>query len=147
MGLRFLRRGGGDPEDNLMARRFGACFPRAFAYAYNSLGDEAAARETVSDAFSRVFVESSSFDDTTFRTTLFSVLRALCRDRRPAIPLDIGLAGPERDVITLIFDAGLTTDEVSRVLATDDGPERLTSALRKMRNSGTPAVIPSFFRV
>ena len=147
MGLRFLRRGGGDPADNLMAQRFGACFPRAFAYAYNNLGDESAARETVGDAFCRAFVEPAAFDDSTFRTTLFSLLRALCRERRPALPLDIGLAAPERDVVTLMFDAGLTTDEVSQVLAADDAPERLTSALRKMRNAGGPAVIPSFFRV
>ena len=146
MGLRFLHRGrNGDADDIL--RLFDAYFPRAFAYGYSNLGDEAATREVVASAFSETLAEAPLKDEKAFRLILFSSIRSHCRERKRKMPLDIGLAGPERDVITLAFDAGLTSEEVCHVLGSDDASDYLMSALDRMRQTASSSIIPSFFRL
>jgi hypothetical protein len=146
MGLRFLRGGSRDSAFKTFEKQFGAYFPRAFAYAFANLGDEAAARDVVGGAFSGVFADGTSGSDEDFRIALFVALREECRVRKRAVPLDVGIASSERDVLTLAFDGGLSMDEVNRVLASDRAVDTLTSALRKMRALSRPG-IPAFFRV
>jgi DNA-directed RNA polymerase specialized sigma24 family protein len=146
MGLRFIRgrgRGRGANEDET---RFNTYFPRAFAYVYTNLGDEAAAREVVGAGFSQALMMGGSADEETFRRVLFSTLRELCRERRRKMPLDIVLAAAERDVITLTFDAGLPTSEVE-VIVGEDAALNLSRGLQKMRELASPSIIPSFFRL
>ena len=148
MGLRFIRRrqAGGHRTDAHQAR-FNAYFPRAFAYAYSSLGDESTAREVVGVAFSGALTGYASADDQAFRIGLFTALRDTCRERKRKVPLDIGLALAEREVITLTFDAGLTSAEVDAVLGTDTAAMKLSGALQRMSETSSPSIIPSFYRL
>jgi len=59
MGLRLFpgNQGMGEASDGSRRKRFGAYFPRLFAYAQSNVGDEAAAREVVIEAFSAVFAQ------------------------------------------------------------------------------------------
>jgi len=148
MGLRFVRRrhDGGHRADAHEVR-FTAYFPRAFAYAYSNIGEEAATRELVGAAFSMVLTEYASSDDQAFRIGLFSSLRDSCRERKRKMPLDIGLAVAERDVITLTFDGGLTSEEVDAVLGTGTAALKLSRALQRMSETSSPSIIPSFYRL
>jgi len=148
MGLRFIRRrhDGGHRTDAHQLR-FNTYFPRAFAYAYSNLGDEAASREVVGAAFSTALTGHASAEDQAFRIGLFTALRDNCRERKRKVPLDIGLAVAERDVITLTFDGGLTSAEVDAVLGTDTAALKLSSALRRMSETSSPSIIPSFYRL
>lgn len=148
MGLRFIRRrdDAGKRVDSL-EWRFNAYFPRAFAYVYSNLGDESSAREVVGAGFSAVLSEHPSGDEEAFRISLFGTLRGLCREHKRKMPLDIGLGMAERDVITLTFDAGLTSWEVDLILGVNDTAVELSSALERMRDTSSPSIIPSFYRI
>ncbi len=146
MGLQF-RRHRRDTNVAKFEKRFCAYFPRAFAYAYSNLGEEPAARDVVSAAFPQVFAEHPGVDEESLRIELFTALRNLCKERKRKVPLDIGLSASEREVITLTFDAGLTSSEVDQVLGTDTAAPRLTSALRRMREVSSPSIIPAFYRL
>ena len=140
-------RGRRGDQSSEFERKFAMYFPRAFAYAYSNLGDETASREVVGEAFGSIFVERPGLADVEFRVELFTYLSALCREHKRAVPLDIGIAPIERDVVTLAFDAGLTSGEVNLVLGGDTAAVRLTRALKKMRATSAPSVVPSFFRL
>ena len=148
MGLRFIRRrqDGGRRTDAHQVR-FNSYFPRAFAYAYSNLGDEVTAREVVGAAFSTALTGHASAEDEAFRIGLFTALRDNCRERKRKVPLDIGLAVAERDVITLTFDGGLTSAEVDVVLGTDTAALNLSRALQRMSEMSSPSIIPSFYRL
>jgi len=146
MELQFRRpKRGGDGAK--FEDRFGAYFPRAFAYAYSNLGDEPGACEVVSAALSQVFSERPGVDEECFRIELFTALRDICQARQRKIPLDIGLSASQREVITLTFDGGLTSSEVDQVLGTDTAALLLTSALCRLRETSSPSIIPSFYRL
>jgi len=148
MGLKFIRRRHfGGHHGAAEQVRFNAYFPRAFAYAYSNLGDESTAREVVGAAFSTALTDYNAADDPAFRIGLFTALRESCRDRKRKVPLDIGLAAGERDVITLTFDGGLTSAEVDAVLGTDTAAMKLSRALQRMSQTSSPSIIPSFYRL
>jgi DNA-directed RNA polymerase specialized sigma24 family protein len=139
--------GGRGGEERELEQRFGAYFPRAFAYTYSNLGNEAVACDLVAEAFGAVFTKHRHATDDQFRIELFQALRSLCHGRKRAIPLDIGISAAERDVVTLVFDAGLSSDEAREVLADEAVAVRLMVALEKMRATSSQAIVPLFFRL
>ena len=152
MGLSMLSRSGGH-EASLAAQqtlqgRFGAHFPRLFAYVYSYVGDATAAREIVADAFIHAFACCPDFPDSTFRLVLFETARGRCRAAVPAkAPFDGLLSPREREVISLLFDAQLSRREVGRLLKI--GEDAVTSALmrglKKLR-AAAPAILAAYLR-
>ena len=150
MGLRLSR--GNQSMDEISngsrRKRFGAYFPRLFAYAQANMGDEAAARGVVIEAFAAVFARQPVLDEDSFRIALFGVARDLCQAAPAARPVDSCLTSRERDVVSLLFDAQLTRGEVGSLIG---APEEsvtgdLVRALKKLREVLGPATIPSFLR-
>ena len=150
MGLRLFpgNQGTDDISNGSRRKRFGAYFPRLFAYAQANVGDEAAAREVVIEAFAAVFARRPALDDDAFRIALFGIARDLCRAAPNARPVDSCLSTRERDVVSLLFDAQLTRGEVGSLIG---APEEsvtgdLLRALKKLREVMGPATVPSFLR-
>jgi DNA-directed RNA polymerase specialized sigma24 family protein len=147
MGIRFLHREtGGDTARETLERRFGSYFPRAFAYAFSNVGDEAQVRGLVTEAFGRIFSASPQIPEEQFRIALFSALAELCRTQPRPLPVDFGLSQRERLAVTLTFDAGLSVAEAGRVAGSDKVGEDLQRALRKLQAGASPAAVPDFFQ-
>ncbi len=131
---------------NLQRIRFGAHFPRVFAYAYSLTGNEATAREAVAKAFSRAFAHAADLEDDEFVILLFATLRDICRSM-PRAESDGKLSSRERELLALVFDARLSRDKIHRLMRTTEEAVSATllRALRKLRESA-PARAKEFFR-
>lgn len=134
----------------LQKERFGAYFPRVFAYALCTSGDEDAARDitivTFSDVFAMPDMREEEFEFVLFRTARQVVSSHAPRVRRRGD----GLSAREREVISFIFDAQLDRAQVARVLGIRDETvvATLLRGLRKLKidagASGAGAPVPSF---
>jgi DNA-directed RNA polymerase specialized sigma24 family protein len=139
-----------DARREVQSERFGAYFPRLFAYACASTGDDEAARDVAVAAFSQAFARHDMREDE-FELELFRTARDIClsgeyRVRRH----NDGLTPRERDVISLLFDAQLNRNQISALLGLrqEAVASTLVHGLRKLRNTfangGAGAVVPSF---
>jgi DNA-directed RNA polymerase specialized sigma24 family protein len=116
--------------------RFGAYFPRVFACAYSLTGDEAAAKDVVSEAFSYVLAHSKDLSEEEFVVELFSTARDLARASRAAGSTSGNLTGREQELLAFMFDARLTHEEIRRLMRTTERAlsAALLRALRKLQS-------------
>ena len=134
----------------VQSERFRVYFPRLFAYACASTGDDEAARDVVVSAFSEAFARPDVREDE-FELDLFRTARAITQSGEYRMRRhDDGLSPRERDVISLLFDAQLNRLQISALLGIrqDAVASTLVRGLRKLRASfalGTSgATVPSF---
>jgi len=151
MGLKlFPGNAGGDLGPGETRRdRFGAYFPRVFAYVQHNTGDEGVTRELVAEAFTRAFSMSGESKEGEYRLALFRAARELCEGARVPTPAEECLTPRERDIISLLFDAQLGRGEVASILEMEEAavtPE-LVRALKKLRAGLGPSAVPSFLRL
>lgn len=149
MGLKLFPGSAGDGvgvEDEARQSRFGAYFPRVFAYVHHRTGDETTTRELVTEAFARVFSRADELREDEFRLALFGTARELCDTVR--VPPAEGLTERERDLLSLLFDGRLERGEVAGLL--DIREETVTAelvrALKKLRAGLGKSPVPSFLR-
>jgi DNA-directed RNA polymerase specialized sigma24 family protein len=97
--------------------RFSAYFPRLFAYVRSCVGGDVPAQDIVVEAFSRAFRKAGGAGEGDFRTVLFRTARHLCRPalRHNGCATDDPLSPREREVISLVFDAGLTREQIAQM--------------------------------
>lgn len=131
------------PTGSTEKARFGMYFPRVFACAYSLTGDEATAKDVVSDAFSRVLVHSRDLGEEEFVVELFSTARDLARASPPAVTTSGNLTGRERELLAFMFDARLTHEEIRRLMRTTERAlsAALLRALRKLQSGMRPSAV------
>jgi DNA-directed RNA polymerase specialized sigma24 family protein len=122
--------------------RFSAYFPRLFAYVRSCVGGDVPAQDIVVAAFMRAFSRAGGAGEDDFRTVLFRTARHLCRPalRDDGSARDDPLSPREREVISLVFDAGLTREQIARMFrirATTVSSVLLTG-LRKLKEQTSP---------
>jgi DNA-directed RNA polymerase specialized sigma24 family protein len=119
----------------MLRARFGAYFPRVFAFLHSLLGDEEAARDLVIETFATAFADSKDVSENEFPVLLFSVAHKRCRDLPARSAGDDGLSAREKEVVSLIFDAQLTRQEVGQVLGMtqESVASALLQGLKKLR--------------
>ena len=152
MGLKLFPGSTGEDlgvDDETRRVRFGAYFPRLFAYVQHSTAEEGATRELVAEAFARVFSRVPDAREDEFRLALFGAARDLCEGNRTPWAAEETLTPRERDVISLLFDGQLIRGEVACLL---DVPEEtvtavLVSGLKKLRAGLGQSTVPSFLRM
>ena len=115
--------------------RFGAYFPRVFAFAHATLGDEAAARDVVIETFGCLFAEDVDLPQQQFELLLFATARQVCRERAVSKRPDDGLSAREREIVSLVFDAQLPQGQIAAVLGVKEETlaGALLRALKKLR--------------
>jgi DNA-directed RNA polymerase specialized sigma24 family protein len=120
---------------DVRSQRFGAFFPRVFAFAQSLTGDEKIAREIVVEAFSRTFAHLADMTDAEFALRLFSTARDLCRSTQTTRGVNGRLNSRERELLALIFDARLARDQVRPIMDTTEQALSaiLLRALRKLQ--------------
>ncbi len=148
MGLKFFKHGQKTtrPQQLDMGsrnERFSAYFPRLFAYITSCVGGHVGAQEIIVEAFTRAFIKAGGAGEDDFRTVLFRTARCLCRPalRRDASTLDNPLSPQEREVVSLIFDAGLTREQIVRMfrIRATTVSSALLTGLRKLKEQTSPA--------
>ena len=153
MGFELFKRGqkttGSGPTDMGRAtERYETYFPRIFAYVYACVGRDKPAQEIVVQAFHRAFQRAGSSDEDRFRTVLFRSARRMCRpvikNRRPN---DGDSLDPrEHEVMSLVFDAGLTRDQIAHVfhISETSVSSLLMTGLRKLKEQTSPAAVAAY---
>ena len=121
---------------DIRQQRFLSYFPRVFAYALGTTRDEDTAKQVTVAAFARAFslpdMREHEFEVEIFRSARESGRAPVSRERQSSD----GLTPREREVLSLVFDAQLSRDQVARLLSLR--PETvlgvLLKGLRKMRD-------------
>jgi DNA-directed RNA polymerase specialized sigma24 family protein len=115
--------------------RFGTYFPRLFACVYSLIGDEAVAKDVVSEAFSRVLPGSMDAIEDEFVIELFTTARDLTHSSLKSEPATGSLSDRERELLAFVFDARLTRHQIRRLTdATESSVSAaLLRALRKLQ--------------
>jgi len=129
--------------------RFGAYFPRVFAFAHSLTTDETAAKEAAVEAFSRAFAQRGDLTEEEFVVLLFAGVRDHCRTTRPARNSGDELNGTERELLALVFDARLSRAVIRKLLQTTEQAisATLIGALRKVRAGVSPATADRSIRM
>lgn len=148
MGLRFLKRSeqmeSSNPRElDRVSERYNAYFPRLFAYVHSCVGGDIPTQDIIVQAFSRAFQRAGNAGEDGFRTVLFRTARRLChptlKHYRP--DHDDSLNTREREVVSLVFDAGLTRIQIAhlfRIRETTIG-SLLMTGLNKLKKQTSPA--------
>jgi len=156
MGLTLLRRRQNTevthPADlGAFDERYNAYFPRLFAYVHSCVGGEIPAEDIVIQAFSHAFRHPSSADEDRFRTILFRTARRLCR---PALKQATGdgddpLNPREREILSLVFDAGLTREQIAQLFRIRQSTVStlLMTGLRKLKEQTSPAAAAAYLKL
>lgn len=156
MGLHFFRRShqteGPSPSDFERAdERYSSYFPRVFAYVHSCVGAEMPAQDIVVQAFCEAFSCAGNAGEHEFRTVLFRTARRLCQPalKDPAAHDEDSLTARERDVVSLIFDAGLTRDEIVRLFRIRESTvsSLLMAGLRKLKAQTSPAAAAAYLKL
>ena len=128
--------------------RYETYFPRIFAYVYACVGREKPAQEIVVQAFHRAFQRAGNNDENRFRTVLFRSARRMCRpiikNRRPN---DGDSLDPrEHEVMSLVFDAGLTRDQIAHMFHISEPSVNslLMTGLRKLKEQTSPEAVAAY---
>ena len=131
--------------------RFGAYFPRLFAYVRSCVGGDLPAQDIVVEAFTRAFSKAGGAGEDDFRTVLFRTARRLCR---PALKHngsadDDPLSPQEREVISLVFDAGLTRGQIARMFRIRETAVSsvLLTGLRKLKEQTSSAAVAAYLKL
>jgi len=135
-------------DTELHRTRFGAYFPRVFAFAHSVTADETAAKEAAIEAFGRAFAQRVEVSDEDFAVRLFAGVRDHCRTIRSAAPASDALNSGERELLALVFDARLNREVIRRLLQTTEQAvsTMLLGALRKSRAGVSPAAADNSLR-
>ena len=153
MGFSFLKREQktehlGPTDMGGATERYETYFPRIFAYVYACVGRDKPAQEIVVQAFHRAFQRAGSSHEDRFRTVLFRSARRMCRpvikSRRPN---DGDSLDPrEHEVMSLVFDAGLTRDQITHVFHISETSvnSMLMTGLRKLKEQTSPAAVAAY---
>ena len=153
MGLELLQRGqktkgSGQTDTMSVSERYNTYYPRVFAYVHSCVGGDAPAQEIVVQAFHHAFQRAGSDDDDRFRTALFRSARRLCK---PAIKNRRSNDGDslnprEHEVISLVFDAGLTRNQIAPLFHIRETTVSalLMTGLRKLKGQTSAAVVAAY---
>ncbi len=156
MGLAFLKRGQDmrRPQQADMGSttaRFSAYFPRLFAYVRSCVGGDVPAQDIVVEAFCRAFSKAGDAGEGHFCTVLFRAARRLCR---PALKRDGGssddpLSPREREVMSLVFDAGLTREQIAQMFHIRETAVSsvLLTGLRKLKEQTSSAAAAAYLKL
>jgi len=156
MGLNILRRKqhteATRPADmGAVNERYNAYFPRLFAYVRSCVGGEMPAQDIVIQAFSRAFSHPDSADEDRFRTVLFRTARRLCRPalKQARVDDDDSLNRREREALSLVFDAGLTREQIARLFRIRESTVSalLMTGLRKLKEQTSPAAAAAYLKL
>ena len=156
MGLNLFRRRQRSeatrPTDpGVVSERYNEYFPRLFAYVRGCVGGEMPAQDIVIQAFSRAFSHPDSADEDRFRTILFRTARRLCRPSltQTRTDADDTLTPREREVLSLVFDAGLTRDQIARLFRIREATVSalLMTGLRKLKEQTSPAAAAAYLKL
>ena len=156
MGLNLFRRRQRSeatrPTDlGIVSERYNEYFPRLFAYVRCCVGGEMPAQDIVIQAFSRAFSHPDSADEDRFRTVLFRTARRLCRPSLTQTRPDANdtLTAHEREVLSLVFDAGLTRDQIARLFRIREATisALLMTGLRKLKEQTSPAAAAAYLKL
>jgi DNA-directed RNA polymerase specialized sigma24 family protein len=147
VGRAFIRRVlSGDSAENTIEQRFESYYARVFAYVLSNVGNPGRARDLVTDVFASILRADREMADEKFRRLLFSSVRELCRKQARAVHLDVGLARPERELISLAFDAQLSVPEAAQLCGEKHPSARLLRAIRGLRGDVEAPEIPLIYR-
>jgi len=156
MGLKLLTRKRNTevtrPADmGAFDERYNAYFPRLFAYVRSCVGGEIPAEDIVIQAFSRAFSHPDSADEHRFRTVLFRTARQLCRPALKQAPVDGDdrLNPREREILSLVFDAGLTREQIAQLFRIRQSTvgTLLMTGLRKLKEQTSPAAAAAYLKL
>lgn len=156
MGLKLFRRKqhteATRPADlNAVSERYNEYFPRVFAYVRTCVGGEMPAQDIVIQAFSRAFGHPDSTDEDRFRTVLFRTARRLSRPafKQTRVDDSDSLNRREREALSLVFDAGLTRDQIARLFRIREATVSalLMSGLRKLKEQTSPAAAAAYLKL
>lgn len=153
MGFSFLKREQkterpGPTDMSGATERYETYFPRIFAYVYACVGRDKPAQEIVVQAFHRAFQRAGSSDENRFRTVLFRSARRLCRpvikNRRPND--GESLDAREHEVMSLVFDAGLTRGQIAHVFHISETSVNslLMTGLHKLKEQTSLAAVAAY---
>ncbi len=122
--------------------RFGAYFPRVFAFGHSLTADETAANEAAVEAFSRAFAQRGDLTEEEFVVLLFTSMRDHCQRIPSAGKRSDELNGRERELLALVFDARLNRELIRKLMQTTEQAisATLLGALRKVRSGVSPAI-------
>ncbi len=128
--------------------RYETYFPSVFAYVYACVGRDKPSREIVVQAFHRAFQRAGSSDEDRFRTVLFRSARRMCRPvnkNRSSSDSD-SLDPREHEVMSLVFDARLTRDQIAHVfhISETSVSSLLMTGLRKLKEQTSPAAVAAY---
>lgn len=156
MGLRLMRRKHrtrtpAPPKTSEGHGRFNQYFPRVFAYVRSCVGGDVPAQEIALKAFTHAYIQAADRPEEEFRAVLFRQARRICRPlitENPDADED-ALRPREREVISLVFDAGLSRAEISRLfgIKAETVADLLMSGLRKLKEQTSPAVAAAYLRM
>ena len=129
--------------------RFGAYFPRVFAFAHSLTSDETAAKEAAVEAFGRVFAQRGDLTEEEFVVLLFASVRDHCRATRSTGKSSDELNRTERELLALLFDARLNRAVIRKLMQTTEQAISVTllGALRKIRSELSPATADRSSRI
>lgn len=154
MGLRFFNRrnqteGSTKPRMSGVSERYNTYFPRLYAYVRTCIGGEVPTQDIVVQAFARAFNRAGNGDEEKFRKVLFRTARRLCRPAFKANRVDGDEDFPslrEREILSLIFDAGLTRGEISSLFGIREATvsSLLMTGLRKLKEQTSPATAAAY---
>src|SRR3990172_11674964 len=156
MGLNLLRRKqhteATRPADmGAVDERYNAYSPRLFAYVRSCVGGEIPAEDIVIQAFSRAFGHPDGADEDRFRTVLFRTARQLCRPalKQPTVDRDDTLNTREREILSLVFDAGLTRQQIAQLFRIRESTvgTLLMTGLRKLKEQTSPAAAAAYLKL
>ncbi len=141
-----------NPKDTASVNeRYDAYFPRLYTYVRSCVGGEIPAQDIAVEAFARAFSRAGDSDEDRFRTVLFRTARSLCRPiLRDNLSGDSdSLNAREREVISLVFDAGLTRDQIARLFRIRETTvgALLMNGLRKLREQTSPAAVSAYLKM
>jgi len=153
MGLRLFsgsRKADSPVPADVRRGRFGAYFPRLFAYVRCCLDDDKRTREIVIEAFAAALGSFPEASDEEFPVVLFGHARNLCQSYSSSGRFtDDGLNSAEREVISLLFDGQLSRGQIGSLLRMKE--ESVASSLKrglgKLRGSMLPRSAPPFLRL
>ena len=145
-------RGGSGPAGlESTVERYNAYFPRVFAYVHTCVGGEMPAQEIVVTAFYRAFERAGRAGEDQFQAVLFRTARRLCRPALKERKSDDGdsLNQREREVLSLVFDAALTRDQIARLFRIRETTvsSLLVTGLRKLKEQTSPAAATAYLNL
>jgi len=122
------------------ARRFAVCFPRLYAYLLAIIEDETRARDVATAAFA----ETMALGPTTEQEFVIELFRAASKLSAPHVRVHANsvprLTLPEREVISLVFDAQLSSEQIALVIGISRSgvADALLEGLRKLQAVALP---------